>query len=61
MPDIPLGFMECPDEGCNQSAEIQDIYVLPSTDGPVRHVKIRCVIGHLFNLPEIRNYGMETP
>lgn len=53
----PLGYIECPDEGCDQVAEIKDVYTLPSTDGPVRHVIVLCVLKHHFDMPEIRDYG----
>jgi hypothetical protein len=38
----------CPD--CAAPAEVTDRSVLESTDGPIEHVKIRCVGGHWFLL-----------
>jgi hypothetical protein len=39
-------FTTCPE--CGLPAEIQYRSVLQSTDGPVEHVKTRCVTGHWF-------------
>ena len=36
----------CPQ--CGVPAEIEQRTMLPSTDGPVEHVKIRCLGGHWF-------------
>jgi hypothetical protein len=36
----------CPE--CGVPAEIQQRRMLPSTDGPVEHAKIRCLAGHWF-------------
>ena len=36
----------CPE--CGVPAEIQDRRMLPSTDGPTEHAKIRCLAGHWF-------------
>jgi hypothetical protein len=36
---------------CGQPADILDRPVLESTDGPVEHVRIRCVNGHAYLLP----------
>jgi len=38
----------CPE--CGVPAQIEQRHVLASTDGPVEHVKIRCVSGHWFFL-----------
>ena len=36
----------CPD--CGAPAEVLYRSMLPSTDGPVEHVKIHCVAGHWY-------------
>lgn len=40
----------CPE--CGDAAEIVYRTTLPSTDGPVAHVKIRCAHGHWFFMQE---------
>lgn len=40
---------DCPQ--CGLPSESHGYYVLPSTNGPVWHVKIRCIVGHFFNCP----------
>jgi hypothetical protein len=39
----------CPE--CRAPAEVVDRFVIPSTDGPVVHVKVRCVTGPWFVVP----------
>lgn len=39
----------CPE--CGAPAEIERRTVLESTDGPVEHAKVRCVLRHTFLLP----------
>ncbi len=39
----------CPE--CGQPAEVVDRFLLESTDGPVEHVKVRCIAKHWFMLP----------
>ena len=39
----------CPD--CGAVAEVNDRFVLESTDGPVEHVRTQCVRRHWFVLP----------
>jgi hypothetical protein len=36
---------------CGLPAEVQERYVLGSTDGPLESVRIRCPRGHWFNGP----------
>jgi hypothetical protein len=43
-------LVDCPE--CGAPAEIQSRSVLGSTSGPLAHVKIWCVNGHWFLLPE---------
>ena len=45
-------FIHCPE--CGSLAEVVDRFVLPSTDGPVEHVKTRCVTGPWFVVPAPR-------
>ena len=44
---------------CRRPAEVLDSFALGSTDGPARHVKIRCTGGHWYTLPadRVRAYG----
>jgi hypothetical protein len=39
----------CPE--CGAPAQIERRTVLESTDGPVEHAKVRCVLRHMFLLP----------
>jgi hypothetical protein len=51
-PDMDLELTNCPE--CGAPAEIVDRFVLPSTEGPVEHVKTRCVTGPWFVVPTRR-------
>jgi hypothetical protein len=42
-------FAGCPE--CGQPAEIWDRRVLGSTDGPIEHVRVRCVAKHVMFMP----------
>jgi hypothetical protein len=44
---------------CNEPAEVLDRFTFDSTDGPMRHLKIRCAAGHWYTLPaeQVRAYG----
>jgi hypothetical protein len=51
-------FLSCPaylDERgtvrCGLLAEVEDVYWLTSTEGPVESARIRCPAGHYFNGP----------
>jgi hypothetical protein len=51
-------FLSCPaylDERgtvrCGLLAEVEEVYSLPSTEGPVESARIRCPAGHYFNGP----------
>lgn len=50
-PDHPAAVQltRCPE--CGALAEIERRTVLESTDGPVEHAKVRCVLRHTFLLP----------
>jgi hypothetical protein len=39
----------CP--GCGQPAEVVRRMHLCSTDGPIEHVSLRCLVGHVFLMP----------
>jgi hypothetical protein len=44
-----MTLVNCPD--CGEIAEVVDRFVLPSTDGPVEHVRTCCVYRHWFITP----------
>jgi hypothetical protein len=41
-------LFRCPDPACQAPAEVTDRFALPSTSGPVEHVRTRCLAGHGF-------------
>ena len=49
----------CP--ACGAPAEVIDRFVLQSTDGPVVHLKVRCVTGEWFTVPHRRPAGSRAP
>ena len=46
---MELELTHCPD--CGLPAEVVHRAVLQSTDGPIEHVKTRCVTGHWYMTP----------
>jgi hypothetical protein len=46
---MDLELTSCPD--CGRPAEVVDRFSLNSTDGPIDHVKTRCITGHWFTTP----------
>ena len=44
-----LDLVGCPE--CDAPAEVVDRFVLPSTGGPVEHVKVQCVSRRWFTVP----------
>lgn len=46
---MELELTNCPE--CGHPAEVVHRSTLQSTDGPVEHVKIRCISGHGFLMP----------
>ena len=46
-----MSFAECPEPTCAMPAEIVNRFVLASTDGPLEHVTIRCLVRHQFRMP----------
>jgi hypothetical protein len=53
------GFAPVACPTCHEPAEIVDRFSLDSTDGPLRHLKIRCAAGHWYTMPadRVRAYG----
>lgn len=43
----PEGGLACPEPGCGAAAVLLDRFWLPSTSGPVAHLKTRCAAGHV--------------
>jgi len=48
MNGAPLELVGCPE--CAAPAEVVDRFTLDSTDGPVEHVRVRCVLRHQFTI-----------
>ena len=48
-PQTELELTSCPE--CGRPAEIVQRVTFPSTDGPVEHVKTRCITGPWFLVP----------
>ena len=44
-------LVRCPDDTCRQLAEVIDAWRGRSTDGPVGHVRTRCLRRHVFTWP----------
>lgn len=42
-------LLDCPE--CAQPTEVVDTFTLPSTDGPVQHLRISCIARHHFVVP----------
>ena len=49
----------CPD--CGLPAEVVSRTALPSTDGPIDHVKTLCITGHWFFSPVGRDHQRNHP
>jgi hypothetical protein len=56
--DASVAFLDCPayldKRGavrCGLPAEVEYVYSMKSTDGPLESAKIRCPRGHFFNGP----------
>jgi hypothetical protein len=56
-PGAVMAFVTCP--GCGEIAEVVDRFVLPSTDGPVEHVRTQCLHGHWFMAPVADAHGTD--
>jgi hypothetical protein len=48
MPKFDLEIVECPE--CAAPAEVVDRFVLESTDGPIEHAIVLCVLRHRFTV-----------
>jgi hypothetical protein len=48
----------CPE--CSAPAEVTEVVILGSTDGPVDHARVRCVRKHWFFMPADRLVRLET-
>ena len=46
---MELELTHCPD--CGLPAEVIGRSTMPSTDGPIEHVKTRCITGHWYMTP----------
>jgi hypothetical protein len=46
-----MDYTTCPEEGCGVPAEVVDRRVLESTDGPIEHSCVVCLVGHRFVMP----------
>jgi hypothetical protein len=60
-------FVDCPaymdktgSVRCGLPAEVQDRYLMRSTDGPLESARIRCPRGHCFNGP-VESLAVEQP
>jgi len=47
--DQVLTIVGCPE--CNQPAEVLERFTLESTDGPIEHVRLSCLVRHHFLMP----------
>jgi len=56
-----LQLATCPEPACGVPAEVTDRFTLPSTDGPIEHVKTYCARRHIFMLPADRVYDSAPP
>lgn len=43
--------VRCPDPECTALAEVVDRWTWNSTDGPIEHVRTRCLARHIFTPP----------
>jgi hypothetical protein len=47
----------CPDPKCLAPAEVLDQFDLSSTDGPIEHIRTRCVVDHVYTVAADRVYA----
>jgi hypothetical protein len=48
MREFTLEIVDCP--GCTNPAEVVDRFALASTDGPIEHAIVLCVLRHRFTV-----------
>ena len=46
-----MEIIPCPDPACPAPAEVNDRWAFESTDGPIEHVRTRCLGRHVFTVP----------
>lgn len=46
-----MEIVVCPDPACAVPAEVLDRWHWPSTDGPVEHMRTRCLARHVYTVP----------
>ena len=49
-PQWSIELTACPE--CGEVAEVTDRFTLLGTGGPVVHVRVSCILGHRFTLPD---------
>ena len=47
--DATVELTACPE--CSAPAEVTEVVLLDSTDGPIEHARVRCVRRHWFFMP----------
>lgn len=45
-----MDIIACPDGACAAPAEVTDRWTWASTDGPLEHLRTRCVRGHCYTV-----------
>jgi hypothetical protein len=53
-----MTIISCPDAACQAPAEVTDRWCWSSTDGPIEHLRTRCLRGHTFTVP-VEPLGLE--
>jgi hypothetical protein len=58
-----MQIIACPDTSCLAPAEVVDHWILDSTDGPVEHLKTRCLAGHILTprVESLTAQGTQVP
>jgi len=58
MPKFTLEIVDCPE--CTAPAEVVDRFVFVSTDGPIEHAIVLCVLRHRFTVLVKRHIGLPS-